>query len=432
MFLKAVAEETRGWCCMMLFLGCNLGIRVRFSKRGNTPVVTGQTAIPKIAPGLPPKFGPIPDVIRQRVTLTRAGRHLLPPLVVFLVPILFLWKATAAAEESFMTWSTWARWDSGLYINIAQHGYQFFACRGGGPCGNTAWFPVYPWLIAVGMRLGFAPDQIGVILSWAFDFGILLLIWIGYLHSESNLRNWLILILAAFWFGNIFDRTVYPLSMASFLMLLSLLTLYRGHYLIAACIAGIAAATYSSAFLAAVPLGIAAVFPDRAGTLVQRFRNGLVAGAVVIAGLALVVMIQRFATGIWGPSFLVEAKYTKGFHDPFATLVEAITSEHRDWLAPHLQALVVALAVVASVAATPWFWRHRMWFEMVVACYVAVFWLVPLVGGSGVSLYRSDAMLLPIVLLGRRLPWYALVPFVLAAVILTYPMAYLFFKGRLV
>src|ERR1043165_2772170 len=57
--------------------------------------------------------------------------------------------------ESYFNPTNWSRWDSGHYLYIATNGYEYFPCAGkfGYPsnatemCGNTGWFPGYPFLI---------------------------------------------------------------------------------------------------------------------------------------------------------------------------------------------------------------------------------------------------------------------------------------------
>lgn len=64
--------------------------------------------------------------------------------------------------------------------------------------------------------------------------------------------------------------------------------------------------------------------------------------------------------------------------------------------------------------------------------YLGAFWLVPLTMGGTLSLYRSEAMLMPGVLLLPKLPRGMQIAFFGAAVILTIPMASMFFRRVLV
>ncbi len=61
-----------------------------------------------------------------------------------------------------------------------------------------------------------------------------------------------------------------------------------------------------------------------------------------------------------------------------------------------------------------------------------LFWAFPLFAGRGVSVYRADALVLPVVLLLVELPIWILLPVALWLIILTEAMAELFFTGYLV
>jgi hypothetical protein len=64
--------------------------------------------------------------------------------------------------------------------------------------------------------------------------------------------------------------------------------------------------------------------------------------------------------------------------------------------------------------------------------YTVAFRLFPLLMGTGVSLYRSEATLLPSVLLAEGLPRPALALFLVAMSLVAWPMAVLFFRLLLV
>ena len=63
---------------------------------------------------------------------------------------------------------------------------------------------------------------------------------------------------------------------------------------------------------------------------------------------------------------------------------------------------------------------------------LATYWLFPLLVGGQLSLYRSEALLLPAVWLLRRAPAVVLGVILVAAVVLAIPMARGFFQGALV
>ncbi|MCA1827583.1 MAG: hypothetical protein LC689_11695 [Myxococcales bacterium] len=98
---------------------------------------------------------------------------------------------------------SYVRWDSNLYLSIAQRGYFLEHCGPGSHydpsqwCGNAGWFPLYGWLLKV------AP---GAVLSLIFQAILLALIW-------RTSKSWPVLLLAAFFPGCIYQQAVFPVSL---------------------------------------------------------------------------------------------------------------------------------------------------------------------------------------------------------------------------
>jgi hypothetical protein len=59
-------------------------------------------------------------------------------------------------------------------------------------------------------------------------------------------------------------------------------------------------------------------------------------------------------------------------------------------------------------------------------------WLIPYVGGGDLSIYRSEACLIVLVPLLRRVPWWLVAAAAIAAGLIANQMAPLFFANRLV
>jgi hypothetical protein len=107
-----------------------------------------------------------------------------------------------------------------------------------------------------------------------------------------------------------------------------------------------------------------------------------------------------------------------------------VRDPHRLDLVPQLQLLLIAAfaaaTAIAAVAA-----RHRLTqLELSAAVFTVCAWAVPILIG-GVSLYRSDAALLPGLLLARRLPAPVLAVFAVAAAPLAFELSRLFFQSVL-
>src|SRR5207244_1290154 len=95
----------------------------------------------------------------------------------------------------------WVRWDSNLYLSIAQRGYFLEHCGPGSHyepwqwCGNAGWFPLYAWMLKL------AP---GALLSLVFEAALLILIWRTLLREQSVPA----LFLAALFPGCIYQQAV--------------------------------------------------------------------------------------------------------------------------------------------------------------------------------------------------------------------------------
>ena len=88
---------------------------------------------------------------------------------------------------------------------------------------------------------------------------------------------------------------------------------------------------------------------------------------------------------------------------------------------------IVLLAVAATVAA-----RERTGLDLAVLAYTVVFWVAPLVAGGHLAQYRAQLMLLPSVLLLRRLPAAVLAVLAVAAAAVAWKMAGLFYHHTLI
>ena len=301
--------------------------------------------------------------------------------------------AAAAAGVNPLQAGAWARWDSNLYLSIAQRGYFLERCAPGSHyepwqwCGNAGWFPLYAWLLRV------AP---GAILSLAFEAALLLLVWRFWRDSR-------LVFLAAFFPGAIYQQAVFPISL--FLVCAVLFLEWSGAFGV------LAAMAYPTGFLL-VPVALV--------------RRRLWAALGVGLGFLAVLAVMQWQTGHWNAYFLTQAKY--GFH--FAPL-DALFSRLKPLVNPRVRdftsftAALQTLVVLAMMALSVRSWRA----QPQLAAYCLAFWAFPLCVGGRLSLYRAESMLVPVVAL---LPERARVPLIAVCVPLSFAMSVAFFKGTLV
>jgi hypothetical protein len=370
---------------------------------------------------------------------------LVPPAVAFLLANLLLWISATVSGRRFFSPVLWTRWDSHQYLNIAAVGYtHLFRCQpdqnvpvAHSLCGNAGWFPGYPWLIRAFEVTGLSPGASGTIIAALFYLGFLILVWTRFLNAKLDASNLSVLALAAFFFGSIYYRAVFPLSAEVFCMLLFLLFLARDRWL-AAGVAGFAATVfYSTGFLLAL---VALIWMLRTGTGVtprKRLEQLLLTCGLPLVGLLLVLVVEWIESGTWAAFYKVQAHYGYGgLHSPTSKFVHAVTplfvGSPRLAQLTSLQALVVAVLMVGILVVALLKRRQLSNLDALALIAALIFWLFPLAIGAHVHLYRAEATLLPAAYLVRHLArpvqWAA----VAVAIALAYPMSILFYRGTLI
>ena len=127
-------------------------------------------------------------------------------------------------------WDTFARYDSGWYAQIAQHGYVFVPggpSAGIGKPGKIAFFPLYPLLMRwIGALFGDNPETVyfaGIVISWAsFVAASVALYFLARLDLNPRQSERAVLLTAifpfSFFFGMVYTEALF--------LLLSILAFY--------------------------------------------------------------------------------------------------------------------------------------------------------------------------------------------------------------
>jgi hypothetical protein len=189
--------------------------------------------------------------------------------------------------------------------------------------------------------------------------------------------------------------------------------------------------TYVTGVLLAVPNRVAT------GLWVGAVRRGVVGGALSVAGFVAVLLAQQLILGHWDAWYRTYQKGLPAVAQPleaFFTIVQPAFAENPD-PRPRTLALqeltVVGLLVLGLGTAV--LTRHRRHPVRAWAAMAALLlWAFPLLAGRGVSLYRADALVLPVLVLLVELPVWVLLPVLFWLVKLAEAMAELFFTGYLV
>ena len=393
-------------------------------------------------------------IATARARLSAARDDLWPPLVAFVAG----WSLVALRAPGRWTAvfdpQTFTHRDAFQYLKIARHGYHATTnCAGLHQpgvhlCGNVTWFPGYPGVIRVVAVSGLRYAVAGLLIAWVCWYLTLLMVWVlsGGTTSRTPTR-WACLALAAFFPGQVYFAAIFPISLVTFAMLLCVYwcaraphLLRRVDYLRGFATGFVAAASYPLAIALAPGLGV--------GMLAARSRRIRLAMAWALGGALLgvagVLTYAQLATGRWNAYFITEREeYGVHTHNPITTLV-ARYHQFRHPATSLLRvtttqgAFVTVLVVVGIASQLPLLLRALRrraeldGADVVLLVTGCVAWLIPYVGGGDLSIYRSEACLIVLVPLLRRVPWWLVAAAAIAAGLIANQMAPLFFANRLV
>ncbi len=376
---------------------------------------------------------------------------LLPPMLAQLLATTLLFvSAFRTGDNPPGAVTTWARWDSGYYLSIADRGYYTRPCLrsdlpphtkpGSYLCGNVVWFPFYSLVTkATSEATTLSLSHAALLVSFVAWYLVLLLLWVLVRPARAPATRWACLLLGAVFPGHVYYAAIFPISLLLVGVLGALLYAARRPLPWPAGVSGVVAG-------ASYPSGVVLAPAIVAGALVARLRRrqwvpvAAAAGGAVL-GLLGVLAYAQASVGKWNAYFLGERRYGVGLHNPLATLddrlrplwtpVSASMPAFRAVTAR--QSLLVVALVVLAVATTLAMRDLRQvtaeeW--MLLSVSVAM-WAFPFVAGGLVSAYRAEAVALPLVVLLRRLPWWGVAPAVVAAGAVAWQMDPLFFTGVL-
>jgi hypothetical protein len=366
----------------------------------------------------------------------------LPPLLAFLLGNALLWYAAHRAGFDYFANESWSRSDSGHYLRIATRGYLISPCMGplypaGSWCGNTNWLPLYPWLMRLLSLTGLSLPAAGVLLSSAFHLASLALLW-ALLGARLTLSSLACLAIAAVFPGSVYFHAVFPVSMMVCLTLLFLLLLVRRRWAAAGVAAALAALTYAPGILLAPVAAIWMLITQPRRPLWPLLLRLAEVCALVAVGLLITLAVQRQQTGLWDAYFRDQAKYHAGYGNPLGTLADTLlkpaTPDAAERRLPAVQrnlvnrmgivkAQLVFVTVLLALGLGAVAVRRRASDIEVGALATAVMlWASPLAFGGAISLYRTMALLVPVVVPLRRLPAPVLLPLVVVAAYISYRM----------
>lgn len=369
---------------------------------------------------------------------------LIIPLVIFLLAKAFvLFIAFQGNCHSGLHPDCFVRWDSALYMQIAEQGHTLFHC---GPeqgyeanstvwCGNSGWAPLYPFLMNLLSNIsGWTLAISGMVLSSLFFLAYLLVGAQLVKVSSYNIRNWLLIAILAFCPGNIYFHAVFPLAQVAFCMALFMLFLRNEKFLYAGIVGFFAVLSYSIGFFLLAILGIYGLY-----ILVYRreifWQFSLKTGLITLTGLLALFTYDYFATGYWNALFMIQTKYGHGINSPwkmFGLRWDKLFHEPftlKSWNEVQNLVMVFYIIVIATYTLRQ---KAAGTFRVFHALYLMVFWFLPYCTGMDVALYRNSAVLGPGHSAAQRFPLWALAVLAMVFIALSYPLGILFIQSTIV
>jgi hypothetical protein len=343
---------------------------------------------------------PISDAVRD-VIFTLAVTRLATYAVAFVASILVV-PATPRSYSVPLPWQkfteTFAVWDSGWYFDIASRGY-FFDPQGQ---SSIAFFPLYPLLVKI-CAAPFGGSQtatwaMAIAVSWACFFCALVALHhlaerlIG--TREAARRT--VIYVAVFPFSLYFTR-VYTEGLFLLVTVLAVSAAFKGRWLAAGALGGLAALTRPNGILIGVPLLLIALTGrPSVKTLAGRL------AALAPVPLALVAYSAYVYTLSGNPLGWLDAQRHWGYslsRLPHRHLLSGLSAIEQEGIYAWLQRydtapfdfFYVAIALI-FLALVPGIIRK---FGVGLGLYVLVSLLVPLSGNALVGIGRYASVLFP-------------------------------------
>lgn len=336
-------------------------------------------------------------------------------------------EALHSASGTHMGAVPWLRWDSFHYLSIAEYGYKAEPC-GQFICGNTGWFPLFPWVIRFFSFLGIS-------LSWSS----LLTTFLSVLAASELLsrlinRRWTPFAIACAFLilpGGAYQLAAFPVSLTIALDLLSVWLSLGSFVFLSAASAFMAAFAYPSSVILSITL---APFLLLRTPLLAASSRGLRLLPVVAPFLGFLTARAWIdhSVGIASAYSLTQARYGHSWSLGFNVLRSSIRYL---WKNPvFLQTTVVcALMILSTIVLV----NYSLAKDSLLGCVFLVmgwsYWILPHLIGDSVSIYRQEALLAPMFvfagsLLPRRIIFLLSIPLLSLSLVMTK----LFLVGSLV
>jgi hypothetical protein len=376
--------------------------------------------------------------------MKRILNQLLLSGIAYLITQLLLMVVLNILNMSYFDTEVWVRWDSGHYLAIAQNGYEFFPCSGkfGYPidskemCGNTGWFPGYPFLIKLFSGVVGDVKFLGVIISKVFFFLSLLMILVILKINKITLRNICYTLLPSFFFGFIYYNSIFPISTFLFFSLLGIHHFLKRRYWLTGLICCIVSFIYPTGFLLSFAFAFTIFIREINDGEITKLTNCIPILFCGGMGVVLAFLVFQYQVDDWTAFIQVQSKYGHGFHNPIKSIwnmLRKISFNH--FTLNDIIILQSVLVIIGYISISFSFFLKKLYrSELHVFSYlfITLFLIFPWVVGGNLSMYRAESLLMPCVFLLKDLktPW--IISLLAILISIGGIMSYLFFTSVLV
>ena len=321
----------------------------------------------------------------------------------------------------------WLRWDSFHYLSIAEYGYKAEPC-GEFICGNTGWFPLFPWVIRFFFFLG-------IPLPWSSLLTTFLSILVASeLLSRLINRRWTPFAIACAFLvlpGGVYQLAAFPVSLTIALDLLSVWLSLGSFVFLSAASGFMAAFAYPSSVILSVAL--APFLLLRTPLVAASYRSlRLLPVVAPFLGFSTARAWIDHSVSIASAYSLTQARYGHSWSLGFNVLRSSIRYL---WKNPvFLQTTVVFVLMILSTVVLV---QHLLAHGSLLGCVFLImgwsYWILPHLIGDSVSIYRQEALIAPMFifagsLLRRRTIFVLSIPLLSLSLVMTK----LFLLGSLV
>ncbi len=332
----------------------------------------------------------------------------------------------------------WSRWDSALYIDVAQNGHNLVHCTDypNDWCGNAGWAPLYPLTIRLLHIIlpQFEWLTLGLYLSHFFVLCSLLFIAIMFPNAKwyIHLLTCLIYVFAP---GNIYLHAIFPLSMLVFLLLLCFHFLQKSQYITSGIFAFFAVITYSIGFVLILAIVIWFIHDFFMNEKMKLNWKKFCLLLFPIVGILTWFIYDYLKTDHWNALFLIQAKYGHSFNTPWKYMSVRFTDMIQNWHKRdkwiEIQNFALWIIVLYSCFE---FWKlrneNKNWLFFL--SFTFLFLAVPYSTSPITAIYRNAVVLIPSwILLTQTISYKKSIVALAAFVVFAYPLGILFIQSVL-